>query len=79
MTREPIDSEDLLKVLQSDRSLADLGEYFNLAAPEDPPFYTGARFDTLGGGACDDVKDVVTPMDLLAVQCLSVVVPAPVP
>lgn len=75
----PVSAEELLKVLRSDQSLADLGKYFNLASPEDPPYYTGARFDTLGGGgARDDVKDVISPTDLLAVQCLSVVILAPV-
>lgn len=79
MTRQPVSAEQLMKVFLSDQSLADLGKYFNLASPEDPPFYTGARFDTLGGGGGRDaVKDVITPTDLLAVQCLSVVVPAPV-
>jgi hypothetical protein len=56
----------------------DLREYFNLDPPQDPPQFTGARFDTFnGGGAREDVKDIITASDILAVQCLSVLVPAP--
>jgi hypothetical protein len=79
VTRQPASTEELLQVLLSEQSLADLDKYFNLASPEDPPFYTGARFDTLGGGgARDDIRDIIMPTDLLAVQCLSVVIAAPV-
>jgi hypothetical protein len=76
MTRVPKTAEDLLQILRPDRAVPELREYFNLA--QDPPLYSGARFDSLdGGGAREDVKNTVTPADILAVQCLSVVVPAP--
>jgi hypothetical protein len=71
--------EGLLNILRDDRSVPDLRTYFNIDTPDDPPQYTGARFDTLdGGGGRDDVRDAVTPYDLLAVACLDVKVPTPV-
>ena len=71
--------EDLLKILRDDRSVPELRTYFNIDTPADPVRYTGARFDTLdGGGGRDDVRDAVTPYDLLAVACLDVTVPTPV-
>jgi hypothetical protein len=76
MSRAPKKAEDLLQILRPDLAVPDLREYFNLA--QDPPLYSGARFDSLdGGGAREEVKDTVTPADILAVQCLSVVVPVP--
>lgn len=74
-----IDPECLLNVLRDDRSVSDLRTYFNIDHPHDPPLYTGARFEVLdGGGARDEVRDKITPWDLLALQCLSVTMPAPV-
>jgi hypothetical protein len=75
----PVSADDLLRILRDDQALADLRTYFNMAAPCDPPPYTGARFDTLdGGGPRPDIRDKMTAADLLAVQCLNVTVPAPV-
>jgi hypothetical protein len=74
-----IDPECLLNVLRDDRSVSDLRTYFNIDNPHDPPLYTGARFEALdGGGARDEVRDKITPWDLLALQCLSVTMPTPV-
>jgi hypothetical protein len=74
-----IDTVCLLKVLRDDRSVADLRDYFNIDHPRDRPRYPGARFESLGdGGARDEVRDKITPWDLLALQCLSVTMPIPV-
>lgn len=71
--------DELLRILRDDRSVPELRSYFNIDIPYAPPKYTGARFDTFdGGGARDDVRDVITPHDLLAVACLDVTVPIPV-
>lgn len=75
----PKTGEELLRVLGDDRSVSELRSYFNVDTPGVPPKYTGARFDILGrGGGQDDVRDVITPLDLLAVACLDVTVPTPV-
>jgi hypothetical protein len=75
----PKDVEELLRILKDDRSVPELRSYFNIDTPDAHPEYTGARFDTLdGGGDRDDVRDVITPHDLLAVACLDVTVPTPV-
>jgi hypothetical protein len=51
--------EELLKILRDDRSVPDLRTYFNIDTPNDPPEYTGARFDTLDdGGDRDDCKSM---------------------
>jgi len=74
-----IDPAYLLNVLCADRSVNDLRAYFNIDRPDGPPRYTGARFEALdAGGGRDDVRDKITPWDLLALQCLSVTMPAPV-
>jgi len=71
--------EELLKILRDDRSVPELRCYFNIDTSDAPPKYTGAMFDTLGrDGGRDDVCDVITPYDLLAVACLDVTVPTPV-
>jgi hypothetical protein len=76
---QPKSSEDLLSILRDDQSAENLREYYGMAAPEHLSRYTGSRFDTLGGGGSrPDTRDRITATDLLAVQCLSVVVPAPV-
>ena len=75
----PKSTEDLLRILRDDQSARDLRTYFSTAAPDRPPLYAGSRFDTLdGGGSRPDTRDRITAADLLAVQCLSVAVPAPV-
>lgn len=69
----------MLRILRDGRSVPELRTYFNIDTPDSPPNYTGARFDTLGdGGSREDVRDVITPYDLLAVACLDVIVPTPV-
>jgi hypothetical protein len=74
-----INSACLLKVLCDDRSVNDLRAYFNIGRPDGLPRYTGARFEALDdGGGRDDVRDKITPWDLLALQCLSVTMPTPV-
>jgi hypothetical protein len=74
-----IDTACLLNVLCDDRSVADLRDYFNIDHPRDRPGYTGARFESLGGGGDrDEVRDKITPWDLLSLQCLSVTMPIPV-
>lgn len=76
MRQSPKKAEDLLQILLPDRVLPDLCEYFSLA--QDPPLFSGARFDSFDeGGAREAVRDTVTAADVLAVQCLGVVVPAP--
>ncbi|MER8017014.1 DUF6308 family protein [Streptomyces griseoluteus] len=58
----------------SESAVGDLRRYFGL---EGGAAYTGARFEGLGGGGDrDGVADVVTAEDLVAVQMLSVRVPA---
>ncbi|MFJ6842170.1 DUF6308 family protein [Streptomyces griseoluteus] len=60
--------------LGSESAVGDLRRYFGL---EGGAAYTGARFEGLGGGGDrDGVADVVTAEDLVAVQMLSVRVPA---
>src|ERR1700693_408281 len=69
MSRAPKRAEDLLQILRTDQVVPDLREYFDLA--QDPPVYSGAGFDSLGGGgARQDLKDTITAADILAVQCL---------
>ncbi|MFF4448527.1 DUF6308 family protein [Streptomyces sp. NPDC001502] len=61
------------------RALADLQRYFGIGRPSGTPAYTGGRFEHLaGGGDRPDVADRITAEDLVAVQTLSVTVPAPV-
>lgn len=75
----PKSAEDLFAVLRDDHCGKDLRTYFSTAAPDSPLSYTGSRFDTLGGGGSrPDTRDRITAADLLAVQCLNVVVPAQV-
>jgi hypothetical protein len=74
----PMDVEALLKALGDDRSVEDLCTYFNVRAGG-PPLYTGAKFELLNdGGSRDEVRDKITPWDLLAVQCLGLTVPTSV-
>ena len=71
----PKTADDLLPILRDEQAVTDLQQYFSRS----PLRYTGAYFDVLdSGGGRDDIKNVFTPADLIAVQCLSVVVPAPI-
>ncbi|MFE1874737.1 DUF6308 family protein [Streptomyces sp. NPDC059496] len=50
-----------------------------MSQPSGAPTYTGSRFEQLaGGGDRPDIADRITAEDLVAVQTLSVTVPAPV-
>ncbi|GIE85303.1 DUF6308 family protein [Actinoplanes regularis] len=65
---------DLLDVVRAERAPLDLATYFDEKAARR---YTGRRFESFGGGGdLAAVQDVITAVDLLAVQTLSVVVPA---
>ncbi|MET7497522.1 DUF6308 family protein [Streptomyces sp900116325] len=58
-------------------SVADLRRYFGIDLPPGAAAFTGARFEALGGGGDRPaVADAVTAEDLIAVQALSVTVPA---
>jgi hypothetical protein len=79
MATNPISGEALMKILTDKASSENLRTYFNIGRSDSPPLYTGARFETLdGGGSREEVRDKITPWDLLAVECLGVRVPAPV-
>ncbi|WP_268245862.1 DUF6308 family protein [Streptomyces chryseus] len=53
--------------------------YFGIGLPLGVAAFTGSRFEHLaGGGGRPEVADTVTAEDLVAVQTLSVTVPAPV-
>lgn len=76
---KPKTTDELVRALEEACSLRDLSRYFHGEGPDGRPLYTGARFDVLdGGGARSEVRDKITPSDLLAVACLEVVVPTPV-
>lgn len=66
-------------LLSSERVISDLQRYFGVGmSPGGTPF-TGSRFEHLaGGGDRPEVADRITAEDLVAVQTLSVSVPAPV-
>ncbi|WP_217178952.1 DUF6308 family protein [Streptomyces sp. AC495_CC817] len=66
-------------LLSSERVISDLRRYFGIGLrPGGMPF-TGSRFEHLaGGGDRPEVADRITAEDLVAVQTLSVTVPAPV-
>ncbi|MEU8842011.1 DUF6308 family protein [Streptomyces roseus] len=66
-------------LLSSDRVPGDLRCYFGIGLPPDVLPFTGSRFEHLaGGGDRSEIADRVTAEDLVAVQTLSVTVPAPV-
>ncbi|MEV4656822.1 DUF6308 family protein [Micromonospora sp. NPDC049301] len=57
--------------------MADLRRYFGVGLPNGLPAFTGGRFEQLGGGGDHPaVRDTITPEDLIAVELLSVHVPA---
>lgn len=58
-------------------SVADLRRYLGVDRPPGAAAFTGARFEALGGGGDHPaVVDTATAEDLMAVQTLSVTVPA---
>lgn len=66
-------------VLGGDRVVYDLRRYFGIGLPQGAGVFTGGRFEHLaGGGDRRQVANRFTAEDLIAVQTLSVTVPAPV-
>ncbi|WP_328698433.1 DUF6308 family protein [Streptomyces sp. NBC_00342] len=66
-------------VLDGDRVVHDLRRYFGIGLPPGAGVFTGGRFEHLaGGGDRRQVANRFTAEDLIAVQTLSVTVPAPV-
>ncbi|MET7549752.1 DUF6308 family protein [Streptomyces sp. NPDC005479] len=66
-------------VLDAERVVDDLRRYFGIGLPPGAGAFTGGRFEHLaGGGDRRQVADRFTAEDLVAVQTLSVTVPAPV-
>ncbi|MFF4551388.1 DUF6308 family protein [Streptomyces sp. NPDC001435] len=63
----------------SERVVGDLQRYFGIGMPPGAVAFAGSRFEHLaGGGDRPEVADRITAEDLVAVQTLSVTVPAPV-
>jgi hypothetical protein len=61
------------------RAVVNLRRYFGIGLPPGGVPFTGSRFEHLaGGGDRPEVADRITAEDLVAVQTLSVTVPAPV-
>lgn len=61
------------------QAIVDLRRYFGIGLPPGTVAFTGSRFEHLaGGGDRPEIADRVTAEDLVAVQTLSVTVPAPV-
>ncbi|MFF1769066.1 DUF6308 family protein [Streptomyces sp. NPDC058249] len=70
-------TRQLNSLITSDHAAADLRRYFGIDAPPGMVPFTGSRFEHLaGGGDRPAVADVLTADDLIAVQTLSVKVPA---
>ena len=66
-------------LLGTERVVGDLRCYFGIGLPPGAVPFTGSRFEHLaGGGDRLEVADRITAEDLVAVQTLSVTVPAPV-
>lgn len=66
----------LIRIVDQERSVADLQTYFDQGSVGQVPQYSGARFENLGGGGdVAEHKDRITPWDLVAVKCLSVDIP----
>ncbi|MER6314201.1 DUF6308 family protein [Streptomyces sp. NPDC001581] len=77
MSRPPL-THRLSSLITSDQAVSDLRCYFGTGRDEAVPF-TGSRFEHLaGGGDRQAVANVVTADDLIAVQTLSVRIPAQV-
>ncbi|MCX4539017.1 DUF6308 family protein [Streptomyces sp. NBC_01669] len=61
------------------QAVVDVRRYFGIGLPPGGVPFTGSRFEHLaGGGDRPEVADRITAEDLIAVQTLSVTVPAPV-
>ncbi|MFE3760817.1 DUF6308 family protein [Streptomyces sp. NPDC059104] len=69
----------LRALLGTERVVDDLRRYFGIDLPSGAAVFTGSRFEHLaGGGDRPEVADRITAEDLVAVQTLSVTVPASV-
>ncbi|MEU7428240.1 DUF6308 family protein [Streptomyces sp. NPDC040750] len=67
----------LRRFISSDQAVIDLRRYFGVGQPPGSASFTGRRFEQLaGGGDRPTAANVVTADDLIAVQTLSVTVPA---
>ncbi|MFJ8351769.1 DUF6308 family protein [Streptomyces sp. NPDC094153] len=65
--------------MSAERLVGDLRRYFGIDLPPGAVPFTGSRFEHLaGGGDRPEVADRITAEDLVAVQTLSVTVPASV-
>ncbi|MFF5028223.1 DUF6308 family protein [Streptomyces collinus] len=74
--QEPL-HDRLSRLIASDHAVPHLRRYFGVGPRRDATAFTGARFESLaGGGDRQAVADTVTADDLIAVQTLSVRVPA---
>lgn len=80
MTGFPTPFTELLRAFISDpQAVVDLRQYFGISMLPGGVAFTGSRFEHLaGGGDRPEAADRVTAEDLVAVQTLSVTVPAPV-
>ncbi|PHQ52411.1 hypothetical protein BLA24_07705 [Streptomyces cinnamoneus] len=66
-------------LLSSERVVGDLRRYFGIGMPPGAVAFTGSRFEYLaGGGGRPEFADRITGEGMVAVQTLSVTVPAPV-
>ncbi|WP_406360417.1 DUF6308 family protein [Streptomyces sp. NBC_01544] len=71
--------ERLRAFIADPQAVVDLRRYFGIDLPPRKATFTGSRFEHLaGGGDRSEVADRITAEDLVAVQTLSVTVPAPV-
>lgn len=69
--------ERLRAFITDAQAIVDLRRYFGIDLPPDVMPFTGSRFEHLaGGGDRPDIADRITAEDLVAVQTLSVTVPA---
>ncbi|MEV0695868.1 DUF6308 family protein [Streptomyces sp. NPDC050388] len=72
-------AERLRAFIADSQAVMDLRRYFGIGLPPGVAAYTGSRFEHLaGGGDRLEVADRITAEDLVAVQTLSVTVPASV-
>ncbi|MFJ5535427.1 DUF6308 family protein [Streptomyces sp. NPDC093261] len=69
----------LKELLGAERAVGDLRRYFGIGMSPGEATFTGSRFEHLaGGGDRPEIADRITAEDLVAVQTLSVTVPASV-
>ncbi|WP_220212582.1 DUF6308 family protein [Streptomyces sp. WELS2] len=72
-------ARQLCGLVSAERAVGDLRRYFGIGLAPGEAAFTGSRFEHLGGGGDrPEVADRITAEDLIAVQTLSVTVPAPV-